>query len=147
MRSLRAGKLDLVALEATLRLFRDRARLLREHPTMRMLAETEASLARRAGALADRVRKGLGEAAAVSVEPDSSTVGSGAVPAHPLPTRVVVVRPSSLEAGEAARRLRLLPLPLFLRVREGALLLDPRTLQPGEEEEAAAALGKVLGGA
>jgi hypothetical protein len=56
----------------------------------------------------------------------------------------VVVRPARLEAGEAARRLRLLPLPLFLRVREGALLLDPRTLQPGEDAEAAAALAAVL---
>lgn len=144
MRSLRVGKLDLIALEATLRLFRDRERLLREHPTMRMLAEKEESLARRAAALARRVRTAIGKAAAVSTAPDTSTVGSGAVPVHPLPTRVVVVRPAALEAGEAARRLRLLPLPLFLRVKEGALLLDPRTLQPGEEGEAAAALAAVL---
>ncbi|MCK6479207.1 MAG: L-seryl-tRNA(Sec) selenium transferase [Planctomycetes bacterium] len=144
MRSLRVGKLDLIALEATLRLFRDRERLLREHPTMRMLAEKEESLARRAAALARRLRASLGKAAAVSTAPDTSTVGSGAVPVHPLPTRVVVVRPAALEAGEAARRLRLLPLPLFLRVKEGALLLDPRTLQPGEEGEAAAALAAVL---
>ncbi len=144
MRSLRVGKLDLVALEATLRLFRDRERLLRDHPTMRMLAETEASLGKRAAALAARIAKALGSAAAVGTEADSSTVGSGAVPVHPLPTRVVTVRPARLEAGEAARRLRLLPLPLFLRVREGALLLDPRTLQPGEEPEAVAALAAVL---
>src|SRR5204862_4472863 len=38
-RALRVGKLDLVALEATLRLFRDRDALLREHPTSRVLAE------------------------------------------------------------------------------------------------------------
>jgi L-seryl-tRNA(Ser) seleniumtransferase len=145
MRSLRVGKLDLVALEATLRLFKDRERLLREHPTMRMLAETEESLARRAEALAGSVRGALGASAVVSVEKDTSTVGSGAVPVHPLPTRVVAVRPAKVEAGEAARRLRLLPLPLFLRVQEGALLLDPRTLQPGEEGESVAALAAVLG--
>jgi L-seryl-tRNA(Ser) seleniumtransferase len=144
MRSLRVGKLELVALEATLRLFRDRERLLREHPTMRMLAEKEESLARRAEALAAEVRGALGAVAAVTTERDTSTVGSGAVPVHPLPTRVVAVHPAKLEAGEAARRLRLLPLPLFLRVREGALLLDPRTLQPGEEAEAVAALAAVL---
>jgi len=148
MRSLRAGKLDLIALEATLRLFRDRERLLREHPTTRMLAESEAAIGERAAALAARIRRGLGAAAsAVDTEPDASTVGSGAVPVHPLPTRVVAVRPARLEAGEAARRLRLLPLPLFLRVREGALVLDPRTIQPGEEEEVARALEAVLGGA
>jgi L-seryl-tRNA(Ser) seleniumtransferase len=146
MRSLRVGKLELVALEATLRLFRDRERLLREHPTMRMLAEKEDSLARRADALAAGIRSALGAAAAVSTEKDGSTVGSGAAPVHTLPTRVVVVRPAKGEAGDVARRLRLLPLPLFLRVREGALLLDPRTLQPGEEGEAAAALAAVLGG-
>ncbi len=146
MRSLRVGKLDLVALEATLRLFRDRAILLREHPTFRMLAETETSLARRAGRLAARLRRRLGARAAVSTERDTSTVGSGAVPVHPLPTRVVVVRPRHIEAGEAARRLRLRPLPLFLRVREGALLLDPRTLQPGEDRDVEAALEGALPG-
>ena len=147
MRSLRAGKLDLIALEATLRLFRDRERLLREHPTTRMLAEPESAVAVRADALAARLERGLRGAAAIGTEPDSSTVGSGAVPVHPLPTRVVTVRPARLEAGEAARRLRLLPLPLFLRVREGALILDPRTIQPGEEEEVAGALEAVLGAA
>ena len=145
MRSLRVGKLDLIALEATLRLFRDRERLLREHPTMRMLSEGEPSLARRAEALAAQVRSALGDAASVTTEPDASTVGSGAAPVHTLPTRVVAVHPARAEAGEAARRLRLLPLPLFLRVKEGALLLDPRTLQPGEEGEAVAALASVLG--
>jgi L-seryl-tRNA(Ser) seleniumtransferase len=144
MRSLRVGKLDLIALEATLRLFRDRERLLRDHPTMRMLAETEESLGRRAEALAADVRAALGPAAKVTTEKDTSTVGSGAVPVHPLPTRVVAVRPAKSEAGDAARRLRLLPLPLFLRVREGALLLDPRTIQPGEEAETVAALKSVL---
>jgi L-seryl-tRNA(Ser) seleniumtransferase len=145
MRSLRVGKLDLVALEATLRLFRDRERLLREHPTMRMLAATEADLGRRAEALAATLRGALRDGAAISTEADSSTVGSGAAPVQPLPTRVVVLRPRSLEAGDAARRLRHLPLPLFLRVREGALLLDPRTIQPGEENEVVAALAAVLG--
>ncbi|MHC4820768.1 MAG: L-seryl-tRNA(Sec) selenium transferase, partial [Planctomycetota bacterium] len=144
MRSLRVGKLDLIALEATLKLFRDREKLLKEHPTMRMLAETEVSLARRAGGLARRLRKTLGDAAEVGTEPDSSTVGSGAVPVHPLPTTVVTVRPASLEAGEAARRLRLEPLPVFLRVREGALLLDPRTLQPGDDRDVEQALKAVL---
>jgi L-seryl-tRNA(Ser) seleniumtransferase len=144
MRSLRVGKLDLIALEATLRLFRDRERLMRDHPTMRMLSESEESLARRAAALAALATKALGAAATVTTEKDNSTVGSGAVPVHPLPTRVVAVHPKKVEAGEAARRLRLLPLPLFLRVREGALLLDPRTLQPGEDEEAVRALASVL---
>jgi len=144
MRSLRVGKLDLIALEATLRLFRDRERLLREHPTMRMLSESQDSLAKRAGALARRLRKALGDAATVGTEADASTVGSGAVPVHPLPTTVVTVRPASLEAGEAGRRLRLLPLPLFTRVRDGAIILDPRTIQPGEDREAVDALKKVL---
>jgi L-seryl-tRNA(Ser) seleniumtransferase len=146
MRSLRVGKLDLVALEATLRLFRDRGRLLRENPTLRMLAETEASLARRAGALAARLRRALGDRAAVGTEPDTSTVGSGAVPVHPLPTRVVTVRPRGAEAGAVARRLRTGDPPLFCRVREGALVLDPRTIQPGEDPEIANALERAHAG-
>src|SRR5262245_3605523 len=56
-RALRVGKLDLIALEATLRLFRDKDALLRDHPTARMLTEGVETIAARARKLAAAIKR------------------------------------------------------------------------------------------
>ena len=45
-----------------------------------------------------------------------------------------------LEAGELARRLRAAETPVFTTVRDQAVQVHVRTLQPGDEEDVAAAL-------
>src|SRR5438477_634414 len=57
MRAFRLDKMTLAALEATLRLYLDEARALREVPTLRMLATTKEQLRPRAEALAVRLRE------------------------------------------------------------------------------------------
>ncbi len=144
-RALRVGKLDLIALEATLRLFRDRATLLREHPTSRMLTEDVATVGARARRLAALLRRSVATAR-VRVTDGESYAGSGALPTRSIPTRVVrVAPPDGVEAGEAARRLRVGTPSLFVRVQEGELVLDPRTLQADEPPLVAAALGALFG--
>jgi L-seryl-tRNA(Ser) seleniumtransferase len=80
----------------------------------------------------------------VEVHEDSSEVGSGSYPAHQIPTFVVSVRHESIPAGEIARRLRMRPYAVFARVKDDALLIDPRTVQEGEAEEVATAVREVL---
>ena len=142
-RALRVGKLDLIALEATLRLFRDRATLLRDHPTSRMLTEDVPAIGARAERLAAAIRAAL-PSLAVSVEDGVSYAGSGALPIREIPTRCVVLPPpAGLSAAEAARRLRCGDPSLFVRVRADLLHLDPRTIQPGEDELVVRALAAV----
>jgi L-seryl-tRNA(Ser) seleniumtransferase len=132
-RALRVGKLDLVALEATLRLFRDKDALLRDHPTARMLTETVDAIAARAKKLAAAVKKAV-PSLAVAVEDGVSYAGSGALPVRAIPTKCVVVTPADgASAADAARRLRTGDPSLFVRVHADRLLLDPRTIQPGED--------------
>jgi len=132
-RILRVGKLTLAALEATLSLFLDEARAMREVPTLRMLRRNLADITDQA----NRIAAAIGErtsAAVVTTTEGSSQMGSGSLPTQNLPTRLVAVRPRSIEAGELAARLRAGAPPVFARVHKGNLLLDPRTLLDGEEK-------------
>ncbi len=139
-RALRAGKLDLIALEATLRLFRDKDALLRDHPTARMLTESLETIAARAKKLAAAIRKSA-PALDPRVDDGVSYAGSGALPVREIPTKCVsVAPPAGVSASETARRLRCGDPSLFVRVHADRLFLDPRTIQPGEDAMVLAAL-------
>ncbi|MBL7140639.1 MAG: L-seryl-tRNA(Sec) selenium transferase [Planctomycetes bacterium] len=133
-RVLRVGKLTLAALEATLALFLDEPTALREVPTNRMLLRDLASLDAQATRLAEALRGRAGDAADVEVVDGFSQLGSGSLPTHDIPTRVAAVAPRAMTVDDLARRLRLGEPPVFARIQNDRVLLDPRTLQDGEED-------------
>jgi L-seryl-tRNA(Ser) seleniumtransferase len=57
-----------------------------------------------------------------------------------LPTFAVRVVHAELSAAELARRLRIGDPPVFTRIHDGAVLLDPRTLLEGDDERLVRAL-------
>ena len=142
-RMVRVGKLTLVALEATLRLFLDEERLLAEHPTIRMMTEPVESIGRRARRLARAIRKRMPQAE-VSVVNESSQLGSGSLPTHDIPTKAVAVSVPSLSPDELARRLRLGEPPVFTRIKDDRVLFDLRTVASGEIKEIVEALGSAV---
>jgi L-seryl-tRNA(Ser) seleniumtransferase len=97
-------------------------------------------------AAALEIAKEIGEpeGAAVEVREDFSEVGSGAYPAHQIPTHVVSVRHREIPAAEIAYRMRMRPYAVFARVKDDALLIDPRTVQADELSETAAAVREAL---
>ena len=129
-RAVRADKLSLAAVEATLRLYLDPARALRDVPVLRMLTAGRDELEGRARRMADLV-PGAGVIEA------TAKVGGGALPLLELAGPVCAVDPGPLGADELARRLRAGDPPVVARAREGWLLLDPRTLTDAEAEIAA----------
>ena len=138
-RAVRIDKLSLAALEATLRLYRDPARALREIPVLRMLAAGEEELRARA-----ELMRALIDGADVITAP--AKVGGGALPLLELEGPVCAVDPGPLGADELARRLREAEPPVVGRVREGWLVLDPRTLDDAEAATAAHAVRAALAG-
>lgn len=145
-RALRCDKAALAGLEATLALYRDPERALREVPVLRMLATPEAVLRRRVDELLERVAAaGDDFAASASVVAGESVVGGGACPGVRLPTPLL-----SLEAGgrldEHLARLRAHDPPVVARGRRGCLLVDLRTVAPGEDAVVASALAGLSGG-
>ena len=134
-RALRIDKLSLAALEATLRLYLDPQRALREIPVLRMLAAGGEELRARASAMCEAVGP------AARVIDASGKVGGGALPLLELSGPVCAVDPGAVGLDELTRRLRAADPPVVGRAREGWLLLDPRTLT---DEEARLAAGAVV---
>ena len=135
-RALRPDKLTLAALEATLRLYRDLDRAVREVPTLRMLSADAEWLAGRARDLVGRLEGAGVEAVPV---PAVSAVGGGAYPGVELPTTAVRLG-KGVEAEALVRALRQGEVPVIARIHEGRVLLDPRTIHPAEEAELVAAV-------
>ena len=130
-RALRLDKVTLAGLEATARLVL--AGRAHELPTRRMLAATAAELRPAADAIAERLARIPGLAAEVAE--GASQPGSGSAPGVLLPTWVVRVRHARLSDAELALALREAPVPVFARVQDGCVLVDPRTLLPGDDAD------------
>jgi L-seryl-tRNA(Ser) seleniumtransferase len=139
-RAMRADKLTLAALEATLALYEDPETAVRDIPVLRMLTAEPAGLAARAARLAAACPPSLGAA----VRPGESAVGGGAFPGAMLPTTLVTLDPGELGADGLALRLRLGEPAIVARVADGRVLLDPRTLPEQAEPEIARALAQAL---
>lgn len=139
-RAVRLDKMTLAALEATLRLYLDEERALGEIPTLRMLTMPVSEVAKRAEALAAAIRAGCGDAYAVTTQPDVSRAGGGSLPMEDIATTVVALAPARLSATALEAALRLGEPSVIARIKDGRLLLDPRTLREDEEPEVVAAL-------
>ena len=131
-RALRVDKLTLVALEATVRLFLRAGGPGDDHPTLFMLRMGEQEIARRARAMRTRLKK---EVKGIEVElfKGFSQVGSGSLPGEDLPTTLLSVALSGHSASGLARGLRLGDPPVFTRIVDDQVCIDPRTLQEGDD--------------
>lgn len=126
-RALRVDKLTLAALQATLRLYREPARAVREIPALRMLTTPVESLRERATALAARL---AAEGVGIRVADSEATVGGGAFPSARIPSCAIVL---DGDAGRRERALRDGALPVVGRITDGALWLDLRGIAVADD--------------
>lgn len=123
-RALRTDKMSLAALSATLRHYLlDEAQ--REIPVWKMISRTAGDI--RQQAYAWQAALGVGDIVA-----GVSTVGGGSLPGETLPTALL-----SLHVDRPVRILELLRKcqpPVIARLQEERILLDPRTVMPGQDE-------------
>jgi L-seryl-tRNA(Ser) seleniumtransferase len=137
-RALRVDKLTYAALEATLLAY-----VKRDHdaiPTLRMMRLTRAEIGKRAEALATQVRSAKLQ---VEVIDGESVIGGGAAPSSVLPTRLLALTSKDLSADDLAGRLRNSDPPIIVRVDEGRVLVDLRTVFPEQDPMVAAAFGRI----
>ncbi|MBN2133352.1 MAG: L-seryl-tRNA(Sec) selenium transferase [Sedimentisphaerales bacterium] len=142
-RIVRVGKLTLAALEATLKLFLDEAVALREVPTLQMLRRSADEIREHAERLAGAIGKKAAGATVTTIG-GFSQMGSGSLPLQNLATTLVAIRPEKGDAESLARRLRLCETPVFTRIQNDQVLLDPRTLRDGDDAIIAQAVADVL---
>lgn len=134
-RALRVDKLIYAALEATLLAY-----VRRDHdaiPTLRMMRLTKEEVGERAAKLAAKVDS---PKLKVQIVDGESILGGGAAPSSVLPTRLLALSCDALSPDELASRLRSSDPPIIARVEEGRVLLDLRTVFPGQDK----ALGDAL---
>jgi L-seryl-tRNA(Ser) seleniumtransferase len=139
-RALRMDKLTLASLEATLRLYLDRERALREVPVLRMLATPAEELEQRCIRLARRARDEIGGGAHIEVVAAPSTVGGGALPTTELPGFAMAVTPREQSVDALARRLRHGQPAVVARAQDDRLLFNVRTLATDQENDLVTAL-------
>jgi len=142
-RALRLDKLALAALEATLPLYADPERAVREIPALAMLAATPDALRKRARRLKAALEKRVPGIEAALAE-GAGEVGGGALPLQRLPGPVVDVRAAGLSARALEAAARAAEPPIIGVIRNDRLRLDPRTLADAEVAELAAALAASL---
>jgi L-seryl-tRNA(Ser) seleniumtransferase len=123
-RALRADKLTLAGLAATLALYQDPEEATRSIPVLAMLTLGPDELARRATALAVMCPAELHP----QVVKGESAVGGGAFPGARLATSLVTLDAGALGPNGLAIRLRLGKPPVVARVAANRVVLDPRTL-------------------
>jgi L-seryl-tRNA(Ser) seleniumtransferase len=127
-RAVRVDKLTLAALEATLALYREPSRAVREIPTLAMLTTPMASVRARVEQVVARLR-GL-RIACDAVDTEAS-VGGGAFPTARIPSQAIAF---SGPADEQERRLRLGAHPVVGRIANGRVLLDLRSVPEAHDD-------------
>gem|GEM_PF-99854 len=139
MRALRPGRLVLAALEATMRAYAE-GRATRDVAAVATLAQPEGVVEARARGLAAAVLKQLpdGSPGEVTVVRAEGQVGGGTLPTATVASWAVRVR--GIDATTWERRLRAGDPPVVARIKDGALLLDARTIRDDEVLPAATAV-------
>ena len=138
-RAVRLDKVTLAGLEKTLELYL--AGRADELPARAGMLVTQAQL----GPVAEELARRLALLPGITTEvlAERSQPGSGTAPTVFLPTYAVRVRRGGQSAAALAHQLRIGEPPVFARIQDQALLLDPRTLLSGDFERLVAAFERL----
>jgi L-seryl-tRNA(Ser) seleniumtransferase len=139
-RALRIDKLTLLALEETLRAYRDEKTVIKEIPTLRMICQSYSSLEKKAGRLLKLVGNLKTDNFSLELADGNSRVGGGALPLLELPSRLLSLVPLKLSPQLMERCLRSFDPPVITRVEKERVLLDVRTIQERELKTTAQAI-------
>jgi L-seryl-tRNA(Ser) seleniumtransferase len=140
-RALRADKLCLAALEATLDAHRRGT--LEEIPALQMLSLGADTIETRARSFIQRFDDGRRSGLKAAVIEGHSAVGGGSGPnVHPVTALIALDHPT-LGADEIESKLRAASPPVISRISQGHVLLDLRTIDISEESDLLGALKSI----
>jgi L-seryl-tRNA(Ser) seleniumtransferase len=135
-RALRADKLGLAALEATLE---EHSRDCRPS-AIAMLATPLDQIARRANDLVRKINEHSTESFTIETAESESAVGGGSAPTSSLPTMAIAITSQRFTPNQIADNLRQWNPPIIARIVDGRVLIDLRTVDPADEIEVERAL-------
>ncbi len=132
LRPLRIDKLTLAALEATLRLYRDKDKALVEIPTLRMLTISLEELSAKSRRMLRRLRSMLSDNFTLSLSDGYSSPGGGSFPLLQLPSRLIDIAVKGYTPHRVEEILRKTTPPIVGRLHKDRFLLDVRTVSESE---------------
>jgi L-seryl-tRNA(Ser) seleniumtransferase len=133
-RALRADKLRIAALEATLDAYA-RGVSADEVPAQRFIAMSSTEIKARAEQFVDRLRRRIDSGIQLEVIEGESAVGGGSAPTSHLRTVLISLTHGSLTANQVEAALRRSTPPVIARIVEDCVLVDLRTVLEAEEPE------------
>jgi len=139
-RALRIDKLTLLALEETLRIYRDEPTAVKEIPTLQMILAPYDRLKSKAKRLRRMIGKVDSTNFSLQLSDGTSKVGGGALPLLVIPTCLLALVPGRLSANTMEQKLRDHDPPIISRVEKDQVLLDVRTVQESELKTVALAI-------
>lgn len=131
-RALRADKMTLAALEATLRLYQHPETLTQRLPTLRLLTRSAEEIAVQAARLQPILARRFGAQFTVGVSLCLSQIGSGSLPIDRLPSAALTFEPKDGRGSTLlwlSKMLRERQIPVIGRITDGRLWLDLRCLE------------------
>lgn len=143
-RALRIDKLTLAALESTLRLYRDGEDVIKKIPTLRMLTDSYSNIKRRALTIFKKLEPDLPKNVEIKLADLFSRPGGGAFPSLKLPSCCITIKSEKISAAGLEKKLRNNDIPIIGRIEDNCFVIDPRTIQRGEEKIICNALIKIL---
>ncbi len=139
-RALRVDKVTLSGFEATLRLYAQGR--YDDIPTLRMIRMDNDAMRSHAEAIADNLRNKVNAEVRI-IEVEDAT-GGGSCPEIKLKGWGVSVKHKTLGAGYIQKLLRGFDVPVLCGARDDEIVVHVRTLQDGDDDVLAGALGSVL---
>ncbi len=143
-RALRIDKLTLAALESTLKLYRDEERAVREIPTLRMLTISFEDICKKADRLFNILQKDIKADVEMDMADMTSRPGGGSFPDLTLPTRCITLRPRHMSVSKLETGMRESTPAIIARIEDNKYILDPRTIQSGQEDIISSTLTQIL---
>lgn len=135
-RALRADKLRLAALEATVSAYSREEKV----PTLEMITMTPEEIEERAKELIRKVYKNTADRLSLEPIKSESAVGGGSAPISSLPTVAISVAQERFTANKISELLRQWNPPIIVRIVDDRVLIDLRTIAHADETEVEAAL-------
>ena len=129
-RAMRIDKLSLAGLRATLELYLPPHDPFAEIPVLRMLGQPLAALSDRTAGFVDELKART--TLEITTRKSSSFAGGGTLPMRKIPSIAVVLRHSDMPADQLAQRLRMGTPAVVARIKDDAVVIDLRTVQPSE---------------
>lgn len=143
-RALRIDKLTLAALESTLKLYRDEKIAIQKIPTLRMLTISFDNICKKADLLFKTIKEAIGSLADIELARLNSRPGGGSFPELNLATLCITIQPTNISVSKLERHMRLSTPSIIGRIEDNKYILDPRTIQDGQETVISSTLNKIL---